>query len=60
VSPMVSSTSRAAATASAPAALVDVIVATATAIEFAEGRFFGNAYRRTNRCHRVLLGNNKQ
>src|SRR5258708_20309807 len=41
-------------------ALVDVIVATATAIELAAGSFFGNAYRRTDRCHRVLLGNNKQ
>jgi ketosteroid isomerase-like protein len=28
-------------------ALVDVVVATATAIEFTEGSFFGNAYRRT-------------
>jgi hypothetical protein len=41
-------------------ALVGVIVATATAIELAERSFFGNAYRRTDRCHRVLLGNNKQ
>ena len=41
-------------------ALVDVVVATATAIELAEGSFLGNAYRRTDRCHRVLLGNNKQ
>jgi hypothetical protein len=44
----------------AHAALVDVVVATATAIELAEGSFFGNPYRRTDRCHRVLLGNNKQ
>ena len=44
----------------AHAALVDVIVATATAMELTEGSFFGNAYRRTDRCHRVLLGNNKQ
>ena len=41
-------------------ALVNVVVASATAIELAEGGFFGNAYRRTDRCHRVLLGNNKQ
>jgi len=41
-------------------ALVDVVVATATAIELGEGSFFGDAYRRTDRCHRVLLGNNKQ
>ena len=41
-------------------ALVDVVVATATAIELAEGSFFGNAYRRTDRCHRVLFGNNKE
>lgn len=41
-------------------ALVDVIVAIVTAIERAEGGFFGNVYRRTDRCSRVLLGNNKQ
>lgn len=41
-------------------ALVNVVVASATAIELAEGSFFGNAYRRTDRGHRVVLGNHKQ
>jgi hypothetical protein len=44
----------------AHSALVDVIVATATAIELAERSFFGNAYRRTDGRHRVLLGDNEQ
>ena len=44
----------------AHSALVDVVVAAATAVELAEWRFFGKAYRRTDRRHRILLGNNKQ
>ena len=41
-------------------ALVYVVVAAATAIEFTAGRLFGNADCRADWRHRVLLGDDKQ
>src|SRR5213083_2516274 len=44
----------------APAALVDVVVAAAAAIQLATGGLLGDADGRVDRGHRVLLGDDEQ